>query len=173
MKRQNEAGSRALIKGLGWFSIGLGLLELLRPRPAARMVGLHGRERLLQAYGLREIATGAGLLLAKDPTPWLWARVAGDVTDAATVALNIKDGNPAARRASWSLLLLTAATVLDGVWAVRASRRATRLSQPRYDYSARSGWPASAEDMRGRAAGELAGAEDLLTPTALRPHWLH
>ena len=34
-----------------------------------------------RAYGLREIGTGIGILASKDPSPWLWGRVAGDALD--------------------------------------------------------------------------------------------
>ena len=65
----------------GWFSIGLGLAECLMPRTMARAVGLEGKENLLRAFGMREIATGVGLLMSRDPEPWVWGRVAGDALD--------------------------------------------------------------------------------------------
>jgi len=43
-----------LAGGLGWFSIGLGLLELTAAGPLARGLGMRGQENLLRAYGLRE-----------------------------------------------------------------------------------------------------------------------
>ena len=48
----------AMAKGLGWFSIALGLAELLAPRATARATGAQHGKNLLQAYGVREIATG-------------------------------------------------------------------------------------------------------------------
>ena len=44
-------------RGLGWFSIALGLAECLMPHAVARAVGMPGQERTVRAYGLREIAT--------------------------------------------------------------------------------------------------------------------
>ncbi|RZI85501.1 MAG: hypothetical protein EOP38_04780 [Rubrivivax sp.] len=161
-------------RGLGWFSIGLGLIELLRPEPTARTVGARGGPRLVQAYGLREIATGVGLLTFKDPAPWLWARVVGDVVDAVTVGANIKTGNPGARNARFSLVAVMGVLALDAAVAFAASQRAARLNQPVHDYSDRSGWPSSSpEEMRGLAAGDLEGAEDLRIPSALRSYKLH
>jgi hypothetical protein len=81
--RQSRA--QAVARALGWFSIGLGLAELLAPRMVARVAGLRGREGLLQLYGAREIASGIGILLASNPRPWLAARVAGDALDIATL----------------------------------------------------------------------------------------
>ena len=68
-------------RGLGWFSIGLGVAEVLMPRTIGRAVGISGGRALLFVYGLREIATGIGILKAKNQTPWLWGRVAGDALD--------------------------------------------------------------------------------------------
>lgn len=47
---------------------------------------MHGQERLIRAYGVREIAKGVGILTSPNPTPWLWGRVAGDALDLATLA---------------------------------------------------------------------------------------
>ncbi|MDQ6680345.1 MAG: hypothetical protein M3Y67_05195, partial [Pseudomonadota bacterium] len=80
-------------KGLGIFSIGLGLAELLATRLVARATGMRGSETLLRAYGLREIATGIGLLASRDPRPWLWGRVAGDALDVSTLAVQAGRGD--------------------------------------------------------------------------------
>ena len=45
-----------LARGLGWFSIGLGLTEIAAAPILARTLGLVGKEGLIRAYGLREIA---------------------------------------------------------------------------------------------------------------------
>lgn len=83
-------------RGLGWFSIGLGLAETLTPRNLTPYLGLEGRETLIRAYGLREIAAGIGILASPRPTArWLWARVGGDALDIATLTLAaLKPGNP-------------------------------------------------------------------------------
>src|SRR5438270_8226586 len=62
-----------MARGLGWFSIGLGLAELLAPRTMSDLTGVRNT-RLLQCYGLREIATGLGILDSNQPAGWLWAR---------------------------------------------------------------------------------------------------
>ncbi len=80
---------RAPARALGWFSIGLGLAELAMPRRLARIAGMPNAPRLTRAYGLREIGTGIGILTSKDPSPWLWGRVAGDALDVATVGVGL------------------------------------------------------------------------------------
>ena len=42
--------AHSVARGLGWFSIGLGVAELLLPRLMSRAVGMPGRERTLQAF---------------------------------------------------------------------------------------------------------------------------
>ena len=61
--------SRNMARGLAWFGIGLGLAELLAPRAVARAAGLRGHEGLLQAFGAREIASGAVILAARIRRP--------------------------------------------------------------------------------------------------------
>ena len=77
-----------LATGLGWFSLGLGLAEILAPRMITRAVGLEGREILVRGYGVREIAAGAGILATQGSgrAPWMWSRVGGDMLDIVTVA---------------------------------------------------------------------------------------
>ena len=70
-----------LARGLGWFSIGLGLAELIAPRSIARISGTRNHSSLVRSYGLREIAAGVGILATSRPAPWLWARVAGECCD--------------------------------------------------------------------------------------------
>src|SRR5204862_1068288 len=84
--------SRTAARGLGWFSIGLGLAELLAPRLLSRAFGMPGASGAVRACGIREIATGIGILASRNPTPWVWARVAGDALDAATIGAALGGG---------------------------------------------------------------------------------
>lgn len=70
-----------LAPGLGWLSIALGLTEIMAPRSLARFLGTKDHGFLFRLLGLREIASGIGILIQERPTNWLWARVAGDVID--------------------------------------------------------------------------------------------
>src|ERR1044072_7814222 len=75
-----------LSKFLGWFSIGLGVTELVAPGNLSRMLGIESpRARtLLRSYGMREV--GAGLLtLSVDKKVGLYARVVGDAVDVVTL----------------------------------------------------------------------------------------
>src|SRR5947209_6955253 len=91
---RHDAVGLKLATGLGWFSIGLGLMEILATRALTRALGMRGREPLVQTYGWREIGTGIAILSSSDPTPWIWARVLGDALDIGTLAAHLDDENP-------------------------------------------------------------------------------
>ncbi len=76
-----ESNRDQLARGLGWFSIGLGLSEVLAPRSIERFLGTRNHAILTRLMGLREIASGIGILAGRQPAGWLWARVAGDLVD--------------------------------------------------------------------------------------------
>jgi hypothetical protein len=76
--------TRQVANGLGWFSIALGLTEILAARPLANALGMKSTA-LLRVFGVREIAAGIGLLTQTRKGPWIWARIAGDVLDVATL----------------------------------------------------------------------------------------
>ncbi len=78
-----------LARCLGWFSIGLGVAEVVAPRMMARLTGVH--PQTLALYGVREIVTGVGILSCQRPTAWMWGRVAGDAQDLATLGMSMFD----------------------------------------------------------------------------------
>ena len=164
----HNSSADALARGLGWFSIGLGLAEVLAPRALTRFVGLQGQERLVQAYGLREVATGIGILAARDPTPWIWGRVGGDALDLATLAGGFHEDNRHKGNVGIAMGAVAAVTALDAYCATALSggsepRRALR------HYSARSGFTREPHAMRG-APSDFAVPADMRIPEALRPY---
>src|SRR5690348_6173280 len=66
-----------MAQALGWFSIGLGTIELLAPHRLTRALGMRGKESLVRAYGLREILAGV-MSLSVDRQIGLQSRIAGD-----------------------------------------------------------------------------------------------
>lgn len=94
---------------LGWFSIGLGVAQLLAPRPMARVIGAPERTGLMRAIGAREIAAGVGILSRRQPTGWLWSRVAGDAMDLVLI------GAAARSRTTQRNRLLAAAAAVAGI----------------------------------------------------------
>ncbi len=110
-----RASSRSLATGLGWFSIGLGLLELAAPGALGRALGRERHTALLQLYGAREVAVGVAILAARDPSPWIAARIAGDALDLATLAPYLGPRNPQRAAAGGAVAAVTGVTVLDVV----------------------------------------------------------
>src|SRR5215210_2956828 len=87
-KASNNTSEQRLANGLGWFSIGLGLAELLAPTAFAKLIGAEGKHTgLIRFMGVREITAGIGILTNRRPAGWLWARVAGDAMDIACLSV--------------------------------------------------------------------------------------
>jgi uncharacterized membrane protein len=77
---------RAPARALGWFSIGLGLTELLAPRGIAKISGIRGNTGLIRLFGLREIFHGIAIFTqGRRPATAVWSRVAGDALDLAAL----------------------------------------------------------------------------------------
>jgi hypothetical protein len=140
-------------RGLGWFSIGLGLAEIVAPGRLARALGLEGREKLLRAYGAREIASGTGAL-SIDPAPAIWSRVGGDLLDLGTLAIGLRSGEGEQRRnAGIAIAAVLGITIVDLLTATSLSKEVKEDRGEKRDYSDRSGFPRGIPTGRGEAAG--------------------
>ncbi|GGM00324.1 hypothetical protein ACFQDN_15435 [Pseudomonas asuensis] len=149
-----------LARGLGFYSFGLGLLELAAPRLLTRTLGMEGSEKLVRAYGAREIVSGVGAL-SDNPVPALWSRVAGDALDLATLATALTPDNPKRGNVKIAMAVVLATALVDIMAAKAATDRHHRpRNMPIRDYSNRSGFPQSAEAMRG-AAGDFETPADM------------
>ena len=161
--------ARKLAVGLGWFSVALGASQLFGSRRMARWLGMEDRESLLRAYGLREIATGVGILASRRPAPWLWARVAGDGLDMATLrSAATRAGHPQRQNAELAAAAVVGVTALDILAARALSQPQAERRQVTYDYGDRSGFPDTPERMRG-AARDFVVPEDFRTPALMKP----
>ena len=84
-----------LSTALGWFSIGLGLSELLMPRGMSKTIGLKRNHRMLmRLLGLREIGAGLAILAQPKKPAWMWSRVGGDAIDLALLGAALSMGAP-------------------------------------------------------------------------------
>jgi hypothetical protein len=145
---RNEADR--LAHALGWFSIGLGIAELVAPGQIARSLGLYGKESLIRAYGARELASAVPTL-SIDKSAGLAARLAGDALDLATLAQALDRNNPKRGNAVFATTLVLGITLLDLVAyaGVNTTHRRGRSSDR--DYSDRTGLPRGAQASRGIA----------------------
>lgn len=141
-------GADALVRGIGYFSVGLGIAELIAPGRFAKTFGLDGKETLIRAYGAREIASGIGTL-STDPQPALWSRVAGDVLDMATLAFGARSANADVKRnALIGIGAVAGIAALDALAASLVNKRGGDRPPPA-DFSDRSGLPKGVEASRG------------------------
>lgn len=111
--------ARQLSLGLGAFSIGLGLAELMAPRPIAAALGQNNRTGVatLRLFGAREIAAGLGLLSAPAHAARMWSRVAGDALD--LVALGWTISKAPRRGTARKVLGFVAGITLVDLWVAR------------------------------------------------------
>jgi hypothetical protein len=170
--RLDGHSAHALAQGLGWFSIGLGIAELAAPGSLARFLGMEERTELIRVYGMREIATGLGILSQDDPAPWMWGRVGGDVLDLGTLASGLGPSNPQRENVGLAITAVAGVLALDLICAenLRAHARVRRRRPRRLrDYSGRSGMPRPPDAMRG-AAQDFPVPRDMRIPEAMRPY---
>ena len=129
-----------LARALGWFSIGLGVVELFAPRRVTESLGMEGHETLVRAFGLREILAGI-MSLSVDKNAGLWARVGGDGLDAAALLSGLTSDNPKKGNIALALLMVGGIAVLDYRAAQDTSPRRPPRNANRKLYPNRSGFP--------------------------------
>jgi uncharacterized membrane protein len=113
-----------LARGLGWFSLGLGLTQLAAPRGVARMIGLRGDDedrKAMIAIGMREIASGVGILMQDRPAPGVWSRVGGDVMDLALLGRALNSHRNDRNRVAAATVAVAGITALDLLTGQRLS----------------------------------------------------
>jgi hypothetical protein len=76
-------------RGLGWASLAIGLSEIFAPRPIEHAMGIGNGQQtgVLRVLGVRECMHGIDILSHRDPTPGIYARLAGDMLDGVLLAV--------------------------------------------------------------------------------------
>jgi uncharacterized membrane protein len=124
--------------GLGLFSVGLGLAELLAPRAVGRLIGMpDASSTVLRSFGAREIGSGLAILSQPDRATWLWSRVGGDAVDLSYLATGLANENGNATRVGLAMAAVAGVTALDVATAQQlqktgrrpASERAVRVEE--------------------------------------------
>lgn len=104
-----------LARGLGVFSLALGIPQVLAPGRVSRLIGVRddATSRIwMRSVGLREIAAGVGIISGRRvASTWLWARVAGDTVDLALLGAALRSRSDRPGRT------LAAAGAVAGVFA--------------------------------------------------------
>jgi uncharacterized membrane protein len=120
--RPTPSDEPQLTRALGWFSIGLGLTELLMPRRLGNAIGVGRHTELLPMLGLREIASGIGILTLSDPTNAVRSRVVGDVMDLALLGAALGSGRTDRVRVAAATIAVVGVTAVDILCSVRLGR---------------------------------------------------
>ena len=139
-----------LTRALGWFSIGLGVVELFAPRRLTETLGMEGRETMIRAFGIREILAGI-VSLSVDKNVGLWARVGGDGLDAAALLSGLTADNPRKGNIALALLMVGGIAMLDYRAAQDTKPRRPPRDARRKLYPNRSGFPKGIESARTAA----------------------
>lgn len=120
---------RRLARGLGWFSLGLGLAELIGARPLAKLVGVSSANQgIFRALGVREIGTGIRILAGNNPAPGLWWRVGGDIMDLALLGAATMSPKANRGRIAAATAVVAGVTALDLISAQQSGRRSAATS---------------------------------------------
>jgi uncharacterized membrane protein len=118
-----NVSAEKLARGLGWFSIGLGLAEVLTPRAVAKIAGVRGKNAgLIRLFGLREIASGVAIFAqGRRPAAALWSRVAGDALDLAALGAAFASPRSNKGRVAFATANVLTVTALDILCAQQLS----------------------------------------------------
>jgi uncharacterized membrane protein len=122
-----------LSRGLGWFSIALGVAELAVPKTLATAIGVDPRGATpwaVRAMGLREVVAGLAVLMQpRRPLP-LWARVAGDAIDLALLGVAAGAKRTSTPRLVGAVAAVAGVTALDLVAGIRTQRAYNQANRP-------------------------------------------
>jgi hypothetical protein len=103
-------------KGLAWFSIALGVTEVVAADALAEWLGIEDQSWLLRLLGLREIGHGVGIMMQDTPRARgiaVWTRVGGDALDIAALAPALSAKNKKRGNALAAVLTVAGVTALD------------------------------------------------------------
>src|SRR5437868_4243191 len=98
-REEGRVSSKTTEQGVGWLSIGVGLVALVAPPRIGGLVGYVEKAALLRLVGVRDLCIGVGLLRPGNGRRWLWARAASDGLDATIIAANLLRGSTSRGRA--------------------------------------------------------------------------
>ncbi len=124
-RARERAAAERRARGLGWFSIGLGLAQIAAPRTLSRMIGVpddDSTRNAMFALGLREIGSGVGILRNPGSAGWLWARAAGDAMDLALLAGSARDDDANRARIAAATVAVAGVAYLDVLTGEQLSR---------------------------------------------------
>ena len=106
----------AMANFLGWFSIGLGMAQVVMPDVVSRIIGVDEDNRqndLMRAFGARELSSGVAILMNARPETAVWSRVAGDALDIAMLGRIVANPENDRAKTIGATLAVLGVTALD------------------------------------------------------------
>jgi len=117
-----------LAQRLGWLSMGLGILEIAAPGKVVDFLGVRKEDRLLLGLlGVREIASGIGILSQRRPIGWIWSRIGGDIMDVAVLSAAFTLPNAKRDRIVAATAMVAGVTAMDWLCVQRLSGNPSRV----------------------------------------------
>ena len=126
--RSQDGNAEQLARFLGWFSIGLGIAEIVAPRQLSEMIGVEYKPGLFRMLGLREIGHGVAILSQEQPAAGVWSRVAGDLVDLALLGTQLDSDNPEREKTLAATMSVLGVTAVDIFTAKSLSGRSNGSS---------------------------------------------
>ena len=130
-------GGESLADFLGYFSIGLGLAEVLAPTLMSRIIGVKRPDErnrsTMRLMGLREISHGVAILSNQQPEKAVWSRVAGDALDLALLGKTLANPDNDRGRTLFATANVLAVTALDIMCAKQLSRQPETAANAQMD----------------------------------------
>lgn len=118
-----EQGNEKLAQALGWFSLALGAAELFAPNGTARLIGVRPKPNLFRILGVREIASGIGILTSgRKPAAAMWSRVAGDAMDLSLLGAAFASPDSEKGKLAAATIAVAGVTALDVICSQNLSR---------------------------------------------------
>jgi len=121
-----------LARALGWLSLGLGFAQIAAPGKVAQLVGVDADDEtiaVMRVLGVREIASGFGILTQPKPAPWLWARVGGDAMDLALLRRALSSPRADHNRVAAATAAVAGIAAVDALCGTRLTAEANTLDQ--------------------------------------------
>jgi len=131
--RRETKSARQLAKALAWFSIGLGIAEILAPKKLAGLIGIRagsGTRNVLRAMGAREIGHGVLILMQPGSAARLWTRVGGDVLDLSLLSTAMASTRNERGRLAGAMAAVLGVAALDVYDSLQLSRNGNGRIEP-------------------------------------------
>jgi uncharacterized membrane protein len=129
---QLDGEMERLARVLGWFSLSLGLAQVAAPGKVAKLVGFVDDDEtiaVMRVLGVREIASGLGILTQPRPLPWLWARVGGDAMDLALLRRALSSPRADRNRVAAATAAVAGIAAVDALCSTRLTAEADAPDQ--------------------------------------------